>query len=319
MTDKPETRLLDQQEVIEAEAVATTELAVRPAVALVPRQHFSKEQLDLIVSAFRFNMPTYKDGRKREAREDEVRLYMHRVKGTGLDPLANQICAVWRWDKRLNDHRMTIQTQIDGFRLIAARTGQYAGNDGAQVELDENGKPVAVTVTVYRIVQGIRCPFTATARWTEYYPGTAASGYELSPMWSRMPVLMLTKCAEAQALRMGFPAELSGLYTHDEMAQADMPEALPAPDADPFAAQAPPRAERQGPCKTVTEDDIRPLWKTFITKPAVADLSQDQRGSRFKEYASDIAGKRIDRLSDWTPEIVEAVREALSPETEVKP
>jgi phage recombination protein Bet len=143
------------------------------------------------------------------ATNDELALFFHQARRTGLDPLARQIYYVKRQGKG------TIQVGIDGFRLIAHRSGECAGIDDAVFEGKTGNFPDIAKVTVYRMVQGQRCPFTATARWTEYYPGDA-QGFQ----WKKMPHTMLAKCAEALALRKAFPAELSGLYVSEEMSQA---------------------------------------------------------------------------------------------------
>lgn len=71
------------------------------------------------------------------------------------------------------------------------------------------------TVTVYKLMGGMKCPFTASARWEEYCPFPPNDN-----MWRKMPYNQLAKCAEALALRKAFPAELSALRTDEEMAQA---------------------------------------------------------------------------------------------------
>ena len=147
------------------------------------------------------------------ATRDELDLFLHHARRAGLDPLARQIYFVKR------KGRGTIQVGIDGLRLIADRTGIYAGNDDALFEGSTGkGYPERATVAVFKIVQGQRCAFSATARWDEYYPGDE-QGFQ----WRKMPHVMLAKCAEALALRKAFPMEMSGLYVHEEMEQADQP------------------------------------------------------------------------------------------------
>lgn len=136
-----------------------------------------------------------------------------------LNPIANQMYAQVRGKEE--KRRVTFVTGIDGYRLCADRSGAYAGNDDPVFDEFFNspdGKeiPGKAVVTVYKVVAGVRCPFTSSARWDQYYPGKGTIGF----MWRKMPHLMLGKCAEALALRKAFPAELSGIYTAEEMEQA---------------------------------------------------------------------------------------------------
>lgn len=161
--------------------------------------------------------------KNREATNDELALFVGQCKRTGLDPFSQQIYAIFRKDGRTGDERMTVQTAIDGFRLIAERTGKYLGKAGTywcstdakwrEVWL-ETERPAAAKVVVRKLVDGHIAESPAVAHWSEYVDNN-------SPMWRSMPANQIAKCAEALALRQAFPNDLSGIYTSDEMAQAD--------------------------------------------------------------------------------------------------
>jgi phage recombination protein Bet len=141
---------------------------------------------------------------------NELLLFLHVAKRAGLDPLARQIYAIKR------GNQMTIQTAIDGFRAIADRTGQHVSTSDA-VFVEENGHILKATITVQKMAKnGVIGDFTASAYYKEY----EAQG----PLWKKMPHTMIAKCAEALALRKAFSAQLTGLYTNDEMKQADNQE-----------------------------------------------------------------------------------------------
>lgn len=161
------------------------------------------------------------------ATDTELALFLQQCKRTGLDPFSRQIHAVKRWDATQGREVMTMQTGIDGFRLIAERTGKYAGNDDPQYDREDAQHPNKATVTVWKLVEGQRVPFTRSARWSEFVQ--TKKGGEVTRFWAKMPYLMLGKVAEALALRAAFPQELSGLYTSDEMGQADDGEHIEQP------------------------------------------------------------------------------------------
>lgn len=150
--------------------------------------------------------------------DDEFKLFAMVCQRTGLDPFARQIHAVKRWHGKEKREVMSIQTGIDGYRLIADRTGLYAGSDEPKYDTESAQHPGKASVTVWKLVAGQRVPFTRSARWDEFVQ-TKNTG-EVTRFWAKMPYLMLGKVAEALALRAAFPQELSGIYTHEEMDQA---------------------------------------------------------------------------------------------------
>lgn len=185
---------------------------------LAIRQDFSPEQIDLIK---RTVAPGTSD--------DELALFLHQCQRTGLDPLSNQIYCMKRKQKDKSGNwieKATIQVGIDGYRLIASRTGRYAPGE---VEIKTQGdKIVSAVATVKMCVGGQWFDVKAEAYFDEYKQTFGQTG-ELMGLWKKMPRQMIAKCAEALALRKAFPAELSGIYTNEEMSQADV-ESAPAPE-----------------------------------------------------------------------------------------
>lgn len=153
--------------------------------------------------------------------DEEFKMFLYLSQRTGLNPMARQIFPVKRRDWKTQRDVMTVQTGIDGYRLIAERTGRYAPGREPTYTYDTNGNIISATSYVKKQTDdGTWHEVAATAYYNEYVQKTKDG--TPTKFWKQMSHNQLAKCAEALCLRKCFPYELSGIYTQEEMQQADI-------------------------------------------------------------------------------------------------
>lgn len=168
-----------------------------------------------------------------------VMMVIDYCRASGLDPLQKPVHIVPMWDSFAGEMRDVIMPGIGLYRVQAARAGCVgisepefgpevtrefpAENSYNKYKKKEETKdaftltyPAWCKVTVKRVVNGIVSEFTAVERWTENYATASKDSAHPNAMWQKRPYAQLAKCAEAQALRKGFP-EIGSQPTAEEM------------------------------------------------------------------------------------------------------
>ena len=288
--------------------------------------------------AIRDDQTTFDDLQKRAlahigvetANPADLAVFFHTCKRTGLDPFARQIYMIRR------DGKQTMQTGIDGLRLIAQRTAErtgetfgyedthWCGEDGVwrDVWLAKE-PPAAAKATVVR--NGQRFPFVAL--FTEYVQRKRDG--DITKMWTEKGALMLAKCAEAGALRKAFPQDLSGIYAADEMAHQDTPAqpAAPSVTASDFnpAAETGPTVNDVQDAEVVTEEPpaeqpadfpaaqnrLNAMFAEFGRAGFTTDARSAEGRQARLDYCSNVIGRPVESSKDLLAGEVERVINAL--------
>lgn len=213
-----------------------------------------------------------------DATDAELQLFFYDCRRRGVHPLDKLI----HFTKRKGKY--TPVTSIDFFRARAASTREHIGTDDVVFTGTPGEDDFAATVTVHRLVQGEKCSFTATARWPEYLPD---AGNDF--MFRKMPHGQLGKCAEALALRKGFPQELAGLHTVEEMERSSGEQAPPRKTVQRTSDRKPATAAAGLSTDYRKVKDVRPWGKTGGNWSVVLDGDATDYSTKDAALAANLA------------------------------
>jgi len=192
-----------------------------------------KSMSDVDVNVPEDVIQVYMDSLFKDMSKPQAMAFVRMCNKKQLDWETRQIYPMKTKNSKTNTETITPIVSIDGLQTVAERTGKYGGiiNSRLRVKLT-TGEKVTLPIDEYdpedidKIISGtvevVRTDFpvpqSATALFASY-----AKTYNGEPfgLWKQFPERMILKCAEALALRKAFPQDLSGLYSKEEMDQAN--------------------------------------------------------------------------------------------------
>jgi phage recombination protein Bet len=239
----------------------------------------------------------------------ELACFLYNAKRLGLDPMTRQIYFI-KYDRTAPAE---IVIGINGYRAQAESSGVYAGSDDAVFEYEDVGQPKGApsmaTVTVHKIVAGMKVDFTASVRWKEFYPGDGKAGEQ----YRKRPHNQLAIRAESHALRKGFPQQTERLeiqeapVTWEQAAAADV-------DARNDPTKIGRDAKRYEEIFGDDDDEVdsnraraasrKPRAASATTGASPAPASDDERAAAIVEQAHAAAAQRDENVDE-----IEAARQ----------
>jgi phage recombination protein Bet len=263
--------------------------APRPSGALVIAPNTTELQLNNLMNEWLAKKSLIIATVAPNLNDTEFELFLHVAKAKRLDPLQRQVHAVKRksWDDKLNGYveRMTIQTGIDGYRAIANRTGLYMPSEKEPL-VEGSGTPelrIKFYVLKWSPLDKQYHEYNATAYYREYVQ-TFKKDNKVKPtsMWEKMPINQLTKCAEALALRKGWPEELGGMYVPEEMQHQDEVKIDPKREVARGDAPAAVNAPEQGktPVGAVGASQVKQQQETLSESTGSPNRGHGKEGTQ---------------------------------------
>lgn len=193
---------------------------------------------DTLLQAVQQTLGTWRDDPARvllrqtefaELKDPEFAVFVVKCQQRRLDPWRGEVYPLMKFEPR-KGNRVALGVPIETQRAIAHSTGLYAGMDAPVHEYGDSRNPLRTLVTVYKLVNGVRMPFSAEANFEDFFPnageGTLASSH---------PHVCNATIAEAGALRRAFPRELSEIFSPLEFQGPRPGGGATAPDARPAA------------------------------------------------------------------------------------
>lgn len=160
------------------------------------------------------------------AQDESIAMVLDYCNARQLDPMMKPVHIVPMSVKVGNNYEMrdVVMPGINTYRIQADRTRCLAGIDRPIFGQDITGKlgtidityPEWCEVTVWKLVGGHKVPFVAREYFLEAYATKKRNDLTPNAMWAKRPRGQLAKCAEALALRKGFP-EIGQQPTYEEM------------------------------------------------------------------------------------------------------